>query len=126
MRWIERQSSFSTDEKACEFIGVSIPERMGLEETVRLTRALERLKVQMRRLLINNIVPMDAAADCDFCSARRASQESVIKDFRRRLGKVCSLFIAPEQPHEIRGVEALREHFNQWKALDKKLKSSKK
>ena len=119
-RSIKRVIALLTDEEACEFVGVSIPEQMSLEETVRLTRALEHMKVPMRRLLINNVVPLDAAAGCDFCRARRASQESVIKDFRRRFGKVCNLFIAPEQPNDVRGVEALREHFSQWQTLDTK------
>ncbi|HKC64943.1 MAG TPA: ArsA family ATPase [Pyrinomonadaceae bacterium] len=117
---IKRVIALLTDEESCEFVGVTIPERMGLEETVRLVRSLERLKVPMHRLLINNVVPPTASDGCDFCRARQSSQESVIKDFRRRLGKVYSLFFAPEQPHEIRGVERLREHFNQWKALDEK------
>ncbi|MDQ3818111.1 MAG: arsenical pump-driving ATPase GET3, partial [Acidobacteriota bacterium] len=93
-------------------------ERMGLEETVRLARSLRRLEVPMRRLLINNVVPRDAAEGCDFCGERRASQGRVIKDFRRKLGKTYDLFTAPEQPHEVRGAGRLREHFRLWKALE--------
>jgi len=120
---IKRVIALLTDADSCEFVGVAIPERMSLEETERLARSLEGLNVPMRRLLINNVVPADAADACDFCEARRTGQARVIKDFQRRLGKRCTLFIAPEQPFEVRGAERLREHFASWKALTAKAAS---
>jgi arsenite-transporting ATPase len=111
---IKRVSALLTDSDACEFVGVSIPERMSLEETVRLTQSLKRLNVPMRRLLINGLVPEDAARACGFCSARRKAQLSVLKEFRRRLGRSVQLFTAPQQPHEIRGSRRLKEHFAAW------------
>jgi anion-transporting ArsA/GET3 family ATPase len=70
----------------------------------------------MRRLLINMVVPPEAAAACDFCAARRAEQEKSITAFRR-LKRAGRLFVAPQQPHEIRGPARLREHFAHWQAL---------
>jgi arsenite/tail-anchored protein-transporting ATPase len=119
---IKRVIALLTDADACEFVGVAIPERMSLEETVRLTRSLAQLDVPMQRLLINMVVPAEAAAGCKFCEARQDSQTRVMKDFQRRLGKRCTLFIASEQPHDVRGAERLREHFAGWRALA--LKSS--
>jgi anion-transporting ArsA/GET3 family ATPase len=107
-----------TDPQACAFHGVAIAESMSLEETVRLTRALERLKVPMRRLLINGVVPREAAEHCDFCGMRRRAQSSVIEDFRRRFKGASDLFIAPQQPHEVRGAERLREHFANWQSIN--------
>jgi arsenite-transporting ATPase len=114
---IKRVIALLTDARDCEFVGVAIPERMSLEETARLVPVLERLKVPMRRLLINGVVPLRASAACDFCRARHRLQEKSLEDFRRRFGKICELFIAPQQPHEIRGLEHLREHFACWQAL---------
>jgi arsenite-transporting ATPase len=114
---IKRVLALLTDAEACEFVGVSIPERMSLEETERLTHTLKRLKVPMRRLLINGVVPSEAAIPCDFCRARRRSQNGVLEDFQRRFGKMGNLFFAPQQPHEIRGPERLREHFAGWQQL---------
>jgi len=115
---IKRVMALLTDVKSCEFIGVAIPEKMSLEETVRMYRSLERLKLPLRRLLINNVVPVRAAADCDFCQARYRQQQSVILKFRKRLKSVAEVFVAPQQPHEISGAEKLREHFNQWQPAD--------
>jgi arsenite-transporting ATPase len=113
---IKRVIALLTDTEKCEFVGVAIPERMSLEETIGLTKSLEQLKVPMRRLLINMVVPPEAAAACDFCAARRAEQEKSIKAFRR-LKRAGKLFIAVQQPHEIRGPARLREHFAHWQAL---------
>jgi len=108
---IKRVSALLTDAGQCEFIGVTIPERMSLEETARLTTALKRLKIPMRRLLINNVVPKAAARACSFCATRRRAQQAVIEDYRKKFKPMKRLFIAPQQPHAIQGRAQLREHF---------------
>lgn len=114
---IKRVSALLTSAEECDFIGVAIAERMSLEESVRLTESLERLKVPMRRLLINNVVPEAAASRCDFCAARRRGQENVLEEFKQKFSGDKTLLIAPQQPHEIRGARRLREHFSGWKPL---------
>ncbi|HKR01538.1 MAG TPA: ArsA family ATPase [Pyrinomonadaceae bacterium] len=116
-RSIKRVIALITDERACEFVGVAIPERMSLEETVRLTAALKQLKVPLRRLLVNGVVAPEAAKSCDFCRARRNAQDEVLKAFSRGFKGKAELFTAPQQPHEIRGPEQLREHFARWQPL---------
>ena len=107
---IKPVAALLTDAAHCEFIGVAIAERMSLEETVRLTDTLGRLKVPMRRLLINNVIPDEAAGLCAFCAARRDEQLKVIKSFRRSLNGM-TMFVAPQQRHELRGPKRLSEHF---------------
>ncbi|MGB7925425.1 MAG: ArsA family ATPase [Pyrinomonadaceae bacterium] len=114
---IKRVAALLTDPQECEFIGVAIPEQMSLEETVALDAQLERLKVPMRRLLINMVVPEEAAAGCDFSAARRREQEKIIKAFRQRFKGAGKLFLAPQASHEIHGPERLREHFARWQLL---------
>ena len=115
---IKRVIALLTDAERCEFVGVAIPERMSLEETLDLAKSLERLKVPLERLLINGVVPEN---DCKFCRSRRKMQEEVVgefqKKFRRRGVKI---FVAPQQPHEITGVKALREHFQAWQNESKR------
>jgi arsenite-transporting ATPase len=114
---IKRVARLLTDPQACEFVAVAIPERMSLEETIDLTAALKRLKVPMRRLLINNLVPALAASGCGFCAARRRRQEKVVEDYRANLGKKIELLVAPQMPHEVRGRARLEEHFKNWQPL---------
>ncbi|HKS29301.1 MAG TPA: ArsA family ATPase, partial [Pyrinomonadaceae bacterium] len=111
---IKRVSALLKDAELCEFVGVAIPERMSLEETIRLADSLEGLRVPMRRLLINGLVPEEAAASCDFCAARRRSQAGVLRDFRRKLGGRVALYVAEQQRQEVRGAGRLKRHFAGW------------
>ncbi len=114
---VKRVMALLTSAETCEFVGVARPERMSLEETARLTPALKRLKVPTRRLLINGLVPEEAARECGFCAARLRHQCEVLEEFRRRFKRGTELFVAAEQPHEVRGPEALREHFDGWRRV---------
>ncbi|HJQ69102.1 MAG TPA: ArsA family ATPase [Blastocatellia bacterium] len=114
---IKRVAALLADPRACEFIAVAIPELMSLEETARLTGSLKRLKVPMRRLLINNLVPAEAASGCGFCSARRRGQLEVIGAFRQRLGERVEMMVAPQMAREIRGRARLGEFFSSWQPL---------
>ena len=116
---IKRVAALLTDKDKCAFVGVAIPERMSFEETIRLTETLERLKVPLGSLLINNVVPEAAAQACDFCAARRRAQRCVIKDFRRTFARSYQLLLAPQQPRDIRGRKLLGEHFARWQNEDK-------
>jgi arsenite-transporting ATPase len=113
---IKRVAALLTDAEDCEFVGVAIPERMSLEETARLAARLEALRVPLGRLVVNNVLPEEAARACDFCAARRRGQAPVVEAFGRRLPGV-ELFLAPERPGEVRGRETLLEHFRGWQKV---------
>jgi arsenite-transporting ATPase len=114
---IKRVLALLTDAKACEFVGVAIPERMSLEETSDLAKSLDRLQIPLQKLLINNVVPEDSINDCDFCRTRRRHQLKVITEFPRRLGKRARLFVAPQQAKAVQGPDDLLRHFASWKSL---------
>jgi arsenite-transporting ATPase len=115
---IKKVLALLVDVKRCEFVGVAIPERMSLEETVDLAKSLEKLKVPLSKLLINGVAPDEA---CRFCKARRKAQEQVVADFETRFRRrSVEIFVAPQQPHEIHGVDDLREHFAAWQKVSRK------
>lgn len=108
---IKRVLALLTDPELCEFVGVAIPERMSLEETIDLAQSLKRLKVPFKQLVINGIVPEDAARQCKFCKARRKGQLEVANEFQQKFRRrSIKLFLAPQQPHEINGPKALLNH----------------
>lgn len=114
---IKKVLALLTDPERCEFIGVAIPERMSLEETVDLAKSLEKLNVPLRKLLINGVVPVEK---CRFCKARRAMQDEVIGEFQTKFRRrSVELFIAPQQPHEIMGAQDLGEHFKSWEKVSR-------
>src|ERR1044071_7402483 len=111
---IKKVLALLTDVERCEFVGVAIPERMSLEETVDLPKSLEKLNVPLRKLLINGVVPVEK---CKFCKARRAMQDEVMGEFQTKFRRrAVKMFVAPQQPHEIRGAGSLREHFEDRKS----------
>ena len=115
---IKKVLALLTDSERCEFVGVAIPERMSLEETADLAKSLEKLKVPLSKLLINGVVPKAAAAGCKFCRSRRTMQAEVIDELRARFrGRGVEMFVAPQQPREIRGVDDLLGHFEAWKNI---------
>ena len=115
---VKRVVALLTDTERCEFVGVAIPERMSLEETIDLAQALEKLKVPMEKLLINGLVPKN---DCDFCKSRRKMQDAVVANFKKRFRSV-GLFSAQQQPHEITGAQALLDHFQTWDRVQSRAK----
>jgi arsenite-transporting ATPase len=108
---IKRVLALLTDQATCEFVGVAIPERMSLEETIDLAKALDKLKVPLTKLIINGVISEDTAKQCRFCKARRKGQLEVANEFctkfRRRS---IEIFIAPQQPYEITGAATLENH----------------
>lgn len=116
---IKRVLVLLKDPTLCEFVGVAIPERMSLLETIDLSAAVARLQVLFFRILINGMVPEEAAAQCRFCGTRRRSQQSVIKEFRQRLGKSVDLLVCPQREREITGSDLLLKHFHSWQRVTK-------
>jgi arsenite-transporting ATPase len=120
---IKKVLALLTDRERCEFVGVAIPERMSLEESVDLAKSLEKLNVPMRKLLINGITP--ALTDCKFCRSRRKMQDEVVDKFRSRFRSV-EIYVAPQQPHEIRGAADLLSHFQTISKVDRVQSGAKK
>jgi arsenite-transporting ATPase len=116
---IKRVAALMSDADSCEFAGVAIPERMSLEETLRLAGGLKRLKVPMRSLLVNNVVTREAARACDFCAARRRAQRRVTEEFRRALDVGVEIYTAPQHASEVRGRASLEAHFESWRKLER-------
>src|SRR5690242_10848074 len=115
---IKRVLALLTDPETCEFVGVAIPERMSLEETIDLAKALDKLEVPLRKLLINGVVSEDAAKQCRFCRARRKAQLAVAREFKNEFApRAIELLTAPQQPNEITGAAALAHHLESFAPL---------
>jgi arsenite-transporting ATPase len=87
-----------------EFVPVTIPEAMSVEETARLLESLADLHVRVRTMIVNRVVEKSA---CVFCQARAKGQEPYLKEMKNRFSTL-SLVMVPLLPHEIRGQESLK------------------
>lgn len=95
------------DPDTTEFIIVTIPTVMAINETSRLCESLKKESVPVNRLILNQVLP-PSLPDCKFCSMRRKDQMraiEVIKSDSELSG--LRLIQAPLLDAEIRGVPAL-------------------
>src|SRR3989338_2785586 len=95
---------------ACEFIGVTIPEDMAIQETERLVNNLNKFGLKVKQLVVNNVLEFlpagQAGRHCEFCRERCKAQEEYIKQIRRKFSNLKTTII-PLQPREIKGIESL-------------------
>ena len=95
---------------ACEFIGVTIPEDMAIQETERLVNNLNKFGLKVKQLVVNNVLEFlpagQAGRHCEFCRERSKAQEEYIKQIRRKFSNLKTTII-PLQPREIKGIESL-------------------
>lgn len=108
-KWVIHMGEALKDQRLCEFIAVTIPEAMAVEETARLIDSIRRYGIRIRHLIINNIFPMDS---CAFCAEKRKGQERYIRAMKERFsfsGFELNVVEIPLQPNEIRGIEALKK-----------------
>ena len=95
-----------SDGKTTEFIPVTIPEAMSIEETSRLLDALTRFPVRTRTMIVNRVMP---PSECPFCAARREGQRGHLEEIERRFPAWEKLWV-PLLPQEVRGKQALRRY----------------
>ncbi|KAL8193227.1 hypothetical protein R6Q57_026808 [Mikania cordata] len=104
------------DPETTEFVIVTIPTVMAVRESSRLHASLKKENVPVKRLIVNQILPI-SATDCKFCSMKRKDQMRALDMIRidPELGSLV-LTEAPLVDVEIRGISALQFMGNMvWK-----------
>ncbi|CAI5513140.1 unnamed protein product [Closterium sp. Naga37s-1] len=96
------------DQKATEFIIVTIPTIMAINESSRLLKSLEVEGVPVKRLIVNQILPK-SNSDCKFCNIKRKDQQRAL-DIVEADQDLSHLRViqSPLFDLEIRGVPALK------------------
>ncbi|XP_009126586.1 ATPase ARSA1 [Brassica rapa] len=105
---MEKVRNVFRDVDTTEFVIVTIPTVMAINESSRLHASLRKENVPVQRLIVNQLLP-DSQSDCKFCSVRRKEQTRVLgliqKDTELSGLKVIQ---SPLLDAEIRGVPALK------------------
>ena len=102
---VRRIQETLTDAKKTDFVATAIPEAMAVSELERLMRALQAGNIPCRHIIVNKAIP---ETDCGFCSVKRAEQQ----DYVRKISSIFpdrTIVQVPLFPHQIRGIEDLRE-----------------
>jgi len=92
-----------TDAGKTEFVAVTIPEAMAMADLERLLRHLKHLKIPVRRMVVNRVIPR---TECSFCAPKREEQQNYIKEINERFPEY-AISEMPLFPYEIRGLDGL-------------------
>ena len=103
---VEKVRGILTDPEKSEFVAVTIPEAMGVAETVRLVSSIQRLKIPWHHIIINQMIP---PTQCDFCATKSKEQLSYVQQIRDTLFPGSLVTEIPLLSHEISGLEDLTE-----------------
>ena len=102
-RTAKRIEGLLRDPQRCEFIAITIPEDMAIQETERLVNNLNKFGLKVKQLVVNNVLEL---RNCEFCRQRSKSQEEYITQIRRKFSHLRAT-IVPLQPKEVKGINAL-------------------
>ncbi|GAV62519.1 ArsA_ATPase domain-containing protein [Cephalotus follicularis] len=96
------------DADSTEFVIVTIPTVMAVNESSRLHASLKKETVPVKRLIVNQILP-PSVSDCKFCAMKRKDQMRALDMVKSDPGlSSLTLIQAPLVDVEIRGVPALK------------------
>lgn len=87
---------------------VTIPEALGVNQTQRVAKDLEKFGIHVKGVIINHVLT-EAAADSEFNRSRREMQQKYVEEIDRTYSETMPVVQLPLQPFEVKGVDALRE-----------------
>jgi len=102
----EQTIRFFSDPHNVEFILVTIPEALGVYQSRRVIRDLERFGLTVRYLIINDII---LSANGDFLRQRMEMQQPYLRMLEEEFGGRMTLVRLPLLPYEVKGIARLTE-----------------
>ena len=106
-RDIKRVKLLLSNSQSTEFVPVSIPEPMSIDETKKLLRCLKNYHIQVRDIIVNRIAPNDTG--CPFCKSRENDQKQNFSRIKEEFSDY-NFFTMPLFPYQIRGIDRLKEY----------------
>ncbi|MBU4349712.1 ArsA family ATPase [bacterium] len=97
------------DTENTEFIGITIPEEMGVRELERLLANIRRLNVPCYNIVINQVIP---PTNCNFCSRKSQEQQRYVQQVRKEKSSEYQVTELSLLPHKVKGIEDLTELSN--------------
>src|SRR5262249_36748972 len=104
-RKVDAVKKIIQDPSRSAFVMITSPEPIVQEETLRYLHFLEQRSIPVAAAVINRVQP--EIKNCEYCRARALSQAPVIKDLKRRFGRLL-LATLPLFAGEVRGQNLLR------------------
>jgi len=105
MRDIKEIKSLLTDHVSTEFVPITIPESMGVEETKLLIEIINENRISVKNIVLNMVNQNDG---CDFCASRKKDQAKYIEQVNNFFSDYNVIQI-PLFPMDVRGLNSLTE-----------------
>ena len=102
-RVVKRIEDLLRNPKRSEFIAVTAPQDMVILETERLIHDLSKYGINVRQLVINDVLKSNG---CEFCRGKSEEQEKKLSLIKRTFSSLKATIVY-SQPREIRGLQAL-------------------
>jgi arsenite-transporting ATPase len=106
-RAVRKVQALLRDPSRCEFVVVTIPECMAMDETRRLVGELIGLRIPVRRLIVNHLVSAERWT-CPFCRERWQEQQGLLQTCESAFPNL-EIFRVMERAHQVKGIPRLRE-----------------
>lgn len=104
---VGRVKMLLSDDRTTEFVPVTIPEPMSIDETNRLLARLRQLNITSNSIIVNRIAQEQNG--CGFCASRAMHQKDKLDEIEKSFSKY-KLYKVPLFPYEIRGIKRLKEY----------------
>ncbi len=97
-----------SDETVSSFILVLLPEKMPIDETERAVTDLGKFGINVRSMIVNEVIPLETIDGNRFLERRRATQDRYLKEIDSRFKGISHLEV-PLFDSDIYGLETLRK-----------------
>ncbi|MBS7619297.1 ArsA family ATPase [Candidatus Bathyarchaeota archaeon] len=97
------------EDQKTKAILVTIPEALGVNQTERVAKELERYGIHICGLIVNFMLTGDAMEGSDFNRKRGEMQKVYFEKLAQKYSERIDIVPTPLLPFEVRGVDALRE-----------------
>jgi arsenite-transporting ATPase len=96
---VKQVKNLLMNSETTEFVPVTIPERLSINETERLVVSLKNHGIAVKNIIVNRVIRREG---CVFCSSKKREQQTHIKEIERKF-KEFNLHEVSLFPQEIRG-----------------------
>lgn len=106
-RDIKRVRLLLSNTQSTEFVPVTTPEPMSIDETEKLLKRLKSYHIRVKNIIVNRVVAK--GTECPFCKARENDQKQSLSRIKEEFSDY-NLFTIPLFPYQIGGIDRLKEY----------------
>ncbi|MCL3782183.1 ATPase [Prolixibacteraceae bacterium JC049] len=103
---VKRIEKLLKDPESCEFIPVTLPEAMAMNETQRLIGNLKKHDISIRHLVVNHVMK---SGSCLYCIRKKNSQLPYLNTISEQYNSKYKVVYLSSSPIEIKGINSLRQ-----------------